>query len=112
MAAADVDARVHPMDRQSKAGHIASYEDEEEQILGAQRQRNSGDADLVHQAAIFNSSNIVMEPLADRRFVGRTTGSNEVVMAKKKKLPKIFNVDKDMSLHKISRRSGADGQRV
>ena len=66
-----------------------------------------------HQAAgIFNSSNIVMEPVVDRRYVGRTTGSGEIVMAKKKKLPKIFNVDKNMSLHKISRRSGAEEQQV
>ena len=78
--------------------------------MGAQKYRNSGDAEMV--GGIFNSSNIVMEPVVDRRHVGRTTGSGEVILAKKKKLPKIFNVDKNMSLQKISRRSAADEQHV
>lgn len=78
--------------------------------MGAQKYRNSGDAEMV--GGLFNSSNIVMEPIVDRRYVGRTTGSGEVMLVKKKKLPKIFNVDKNMSLHKISRRSDAEEQRI
>lgn len=84
MVAVDADARVHPMMGQSKPGGTTLYEDEEEQnILGAQQYRNSGDADMVHHQAaggIFNSSNIVMEPVVDRRYVGRTSGSGEIVV--------------------------------
>lgn len=112
LGAGDPDARVHPLNRQSKSDNITGsaynpqHDEDEEQILGAQKYRNSGDAD-VGLGAAFNSSNVVMEPAVDRRQYGRTT--NGEIVIKKKKLPKIFNVDKNMSLHKITRRSDADG---
>ena len=63
---------------------------------------------MVHGMTV-NSSNVVMDigPIAGRKYERSTS---EVVVNRKKKLPKIFNVDKDMSLQRITRRTEAGQQ--